>query len=43
MQLAIIWHPDKHPEGPEREAAAKKFMEIQKVCAGGWLSLRRAH
>ncbi len=30
-QLAVVWHPDKHPEGPEREAASKKFLEIQKV------------
>ncbi len=30
-KLAIIWHPDKHPEGPQREAAAKKFVIIQAV------------
>jgi len=28
-KLAVLWHPDKHPEGPQREAASKKFMEIQ--------------
>ena len=27
-KLAIQWHPDKHPEGPQREQAQKKFMDI---------------
>ena len=27
-KLAIVWHPDKHPEGPEREKAQKVFMDI---------------
>ena len=27
-KLAIKWHPDKHPEGPERENAQKVFMDI---------------
>lgn len=30
-KLAVRWHPDKHPEGPEREAAAKRFLEIQQA------------
>ena len=30
-KLAVRWHPDKHPEGPQREAAAKKFLEIQQA------------
>ncbi len=28
-KLAVIWHPDKHPEGPAREEAAKRFVVIQ--------------
>ena len=27
-KLAIKWHPDKHPEGPEKEKAEKMFMDI---------------
>jgi hypothetical protein len=27
----MIWHPDKHAEGPDREAAAKTFIIIQAV------------
>lgn len=27
-KLAIIWHPDKHPEGEEKAKAEKKFMDI---------------
>ena len=30
-KLAVIWHPDKHPEGPAREEAAKRFVAIQAV------------
>lgn len=33
-KLAVKWHPDKHPEGPAREEASKKFVEIQKVRGG---------
>ena len=28
-KLAVIWHPDKHPEGPARDEAAKRFVAIQ--------------
>ena len=28
-KLAVKWHPDKHPEGPERVAAAERFAMIQ--------------
>ena len=30
-KLAVLWHPDKHPEGPAREEAAKRFVAIQAV------------
>ena len=30
-KLAVKWHPDKHKEGPEREAANTKFLEIQQA------------
>lgn len=30
-KLAVRWHPDKHPEGPQREAASKRFLEIQQA------------
>ena len=26
--LAMLWHPDKHPEGEEKEKAQKKFIDI---------------
>lgn len=28
-RLAVRWHPDKHPEGPARIAAAARFADIQ--------------
>jgi len=28
-KLAVRWHPDKHPEGPARVAAAERFAVIQ--------------
>lgn len=28
-RLAVRWHPDKHPEGPARIAAAERFADIQ--------------
>ena len=28
-RLAVRWHPDKHPEGPARAAAAARFADIQ--------------
>jgi len=28
-RLAVRWHPDKHPEGPARIAAAERFANIQ--------------
>jgi hypothetical protein len=28
-RLAVRWHPDKHPEGPARVAAAERFAVIQ--------------
>ena len=28
-RLAVRWHPDKHPEGPARIAAAERFASIQ--------------
>lgn len=33
-KLAVKWHPDKHPEGPARDEATKKFVEIQKARRG---------
>ena len=30
-KLAVIWHPDKHAEGPARDEAAKRFVAIQAV------------
>lgn len=30
-KLAVKWHPDKHPEGPAREEAQKKFVKIQRA------------
>ena len=28
-ELSLKMHPDKHPEGPAREEATRKFMELQ--------------
>jgi len=30
-KLALQWHPDKHPEGAAREAAAVRWLEIQRA------------
>mmetsp|Transcript_41176 Transcript_41176/g.65979 ORF Transcript_41176/g.65979 Transcript_41176/m.65979 type:complete len:188 (-) Transcript_41176:41-604(-) len=30
-KLAVRWHPDKHREGPQRDAASKRFLDIQQA------------
>eukprot|EP00931_Biecheleriopsis_adriatica_P055453 TRINITY_DN32791_c0_g1_i3.p1 TRINITY_DN32791_c0_g1~~TRINITY_DN32791_c0_g1_i3.p1 ORF type:complete len:481 (-),score=128.30 TRINITY_DN32791_c0_g1_i3:141-1562(-) len=38
-QLALVWHPDKHPDGPERQRATEIFQLVNK--AHGVLSDRQ--